>query len=99
MQLTENQAEAIRQAVVETFGADAQVWLFGSRVDGSKRGGDIDLLIRPGSGAMDSLLLKKIRLLGQFECALGERKIDIVIEHHADTRPIVQAAHQNGIRL
>jgi len=35
----------IRTAVAETFGEDANIWLFGSRVDDNKRGGDIDLLI------------------------------------------------------
>ncbi len=99
MRLTENQVAAIRQAVADTFGAGAQVWLFGSRVDDNKRGGDIDLLVHPGPEVSSDLLLRKIRLLGQLECALGERKIDIVIEHNADPRPIVQVAHQTGIRL
>ena len=99
MRLTENQVTTIRQAVADTFGAGAKVWLFGSRVDDSKRGGDIDLLVHPGPEVSSNLLLRKIRLLGQLERALGERKIDIVIEHNADSRPIVQVAHQTGIRL
>jgi len=99
MRLTESQIESIRQAVIETFGPGSQVWLFGSRVDDSKRGGDIDLLVRPGPEEMNNLLHKKIRLLGQLERALGERKIDIVIEHHDDFRPIIQIAHQTGIGL
>lgn len=99
MQLSENQVEAIRRTVAETFGTDAQVWLFGSRVDDSKCGGDIDLLIRPDPAISDNLLLRKIRLLVQLELALGELKVDIVIEQSNDTRPIVQVAHQTGIRL
>ncbi len=39
------QQSTIRTAVAETFGEDANIWLFGSRVDDNKRGGDIDLLI------------------------------------------------------
>lgn len=99
MRLSENQVEAIRRTVAETFGTDAQVWLFGSRVDDSKRGGDIDLLIRLAPAISDNLLLRKIRLLVQLELALGECKVDIVIEQNGDTRPIVQVAHQTGIRL
>jgi len=99
MRLTENQIGSIRQAVIETFGAGTQVWLFGSRVDNSKRGGDIDLLVCPDPEDMDDLLRKKIRLLGQLERALGERKIDIVVERSTDSRPIIQVAHQTGIRL
>ena len=48
MRLTDVQIAAIREATAEVFGPEAQVWLFGSRVEDSKRGGDIDLLIRPG---------------------------------------------------
>lgn len=99
MRLTENQIESIRQVVIETFGAGTQVWLFGSRVDDSRRGGDIDLLVHPGPEEMNNLLHKKIRLLGQLERALGERKINIVIEHYDDSRPIIRIAHQAGIRL
>jgi uncharacterized protein len=99
MRLTENQIESIRHAVKENFGSGTQVWLFGSCVDDSKRGGDIDLLVCPNPENMDDLLRKKIRLLGQFERALGERKIDIVVERSTDSRPIIQVAHQTGISL
>lgn len=99
MRLTQHQIHAIREAVAEVFGSQAQVWLFGSRVDDNKRGGDIDLLIRPAPGAADELLRRKIRLLGLLERALGERKIDIVIEQPADTRPIVRVARETGVRL
>ena len=42
---TLDQQTAIRTTVAETFGEEANIWLFGSRVDDNKRGGDIDLLI------------------------------------------------------
>ena len=99
MRLTPNQIAAIHEAVAEVFGGGAQVWLFGSRVDDNKRGGDIDLLIRPQPGDNDQLLQRKIRLLGRLEQALGERKIDIVIEQPADARPIVRVARETGVRL
>ena len=43
MRLTDQQHAIIRTTVTETFGSEADVWLFGSRVDDAKRGGDIDL--------------------------------------------------------
>jgi hypothetical protein len=46
MRLTELQIAAIRETAAEIFGNDAGVWLFGSRTDDQKRGGDIDLLIQ-----------------------------------------------------
>ena len=45
MRLTPEQVTIIKKAGAETFGDSARVWLFGSRVDDHKRGGDIDLLI------------------------------------------------------
>ncbi|SDY63996.1 nucleotidyltransferase domain-containing protein [Nitrosomonas sp. Nm58] len=65
MRLTQNQVMTIRQAVAGIFGAGAQAWLFGSRVNNSKRGGDIDLLIHPDSKRVNNLLLRKTPLLGQ----------------------------------
>lgn len=106
MRLTAQQSEIIRQATATAFGADARVWLFGSRVDDHKRGGDIDLLVQPsesgGNSAEDpatATLTRKLRLLGLLERQLGERKIDVIIEAPDDTRPIVQIAHTTGIQL
>ncbi|MFO7641900.1 MAG: nucleotidyltransferase domain-containing protein [Candidatus Competibacteraceae bacterium] len=102
MRLTPEQAQAIRDSVTEVFGAAAQVWLFGSRVDDRRRGGDIDLLVRPPADRAadpETAWRDKLRLLGQLERRLGERKIDVVLEAPDDPRPIVRIAHQTGIPL
>jgi len=97
MRLTREQAEAIRQAADQAFGVGTDVWLFGSRVDDNKRGGDIDLLLRPQQH--DHALTRKLKLLRLLEQQLGERKIDILIETPDDPRPIVRIAHETGVRL
>lgn len=99
MRLTADQVQAIRQAAAHTFGDGAAVWLFGSRVDDSKKGGDIDLLVRPRASAADEPFAKKIRMLTLLERTLGERKIDLVIEQPDDGRAIVSVAHATGIQL
>ena len=98
MRLTPQQTEAIRSAVDDIYGEESQLWLFGSRVYDNRRGGDIDLLVRPDSCG-GYALMDKIRLLGKLERGLGERKIDIVIEAPNDQRSIVQIAHKTGIPL
>ena len=99
MRLSPEQVAIIRNAAAEVFGSDARVWLFGSRVDDSKRGGDIDLLIEaPQLPAVESFL-RKVRFLGKLEDGLGERKIDVVIQHPGDTRAIVRIAQATGVRL
>lgn len=100
MRLLPDQVEAVRSAACENFGDDVRVWLFGSRVDDGKRGGDIDLLICPGSPLPPrEALMKKIRFQGKLERVLGERRVDVVVEGPEDDRPIVRIARQTGIEL
>lgn len=99
MRLTPPQIATIRQSVAEGFGEEAEVWLFGSRIDDSKRGGDIDLLIVPQQLRAEDRLQRRIRLLTQLERRLGERKLDVVVEKPDDDRLIVRIAHASGIRL
>lgn len=44
MRLQSHETEVIKRTVRD-FDKNAQIYLFGSRVDDSKKGGDIDLLI------------------------------------------------------
>ena len=45
MRLSAAQTEVIVHCVRQQFGPDARVMLFGSRLDDTARGGDVDLLI------------------------------------------------------
>ena len=99
MRLTADQQAAIRSAATEVFGTGVMVWLFGSRVDDGKKGGDIDLLIRPGPAAADQPFTRKIRMLTLLERLLGERKIDLVVEAPDDARQIVAIAHATGVQI
>ena len=114
MRLTPAQIDTICQAATSAFGQGTSVWLFGSRVDDTKKGGDIDLLVCPSMRTSEkginsanladtaepaSSFMQKIKMLNLLEQQLGERKIDIVVEHPQDLRPIVEVAHTTGIRL
>ena len=56
MRLTEAHRTAIRTIAAETFGAGTSVWLLGSRVDDTKRGGDIDLLIEAKQNDVEEIV-------------------------------------------
>jgi len=79
MRLSEFEREAIK-AVVTVLDPDAKVYLYGSRVDDSLRGGDIDLLV-----ISDTLgFSDKITLLAEIKSRLGEQKIDLSIKKRAE---------------
>lgn len=99
MRLTPQQAAIIREAAAEVFGSEVRVWLFGSRVDDTRRGGDIDLLLQTATLPPEDAFLRKVRFIGKLHDALGEQKIDVVIEQPGDTRGIVRIAHQTGVTL
>jgi len=46
MRLTEYEAASIKKAFAQSF-EEGKIYLFGSRVDDAKRGGDIDLYLCP----------------------------------------------------
>ena len=105
MRLSSDQIQAILQAATAVFGQGTSVWLFGSRVDDAKKGGDIDLLVCPQTQiASDAVVgqqtfMQKIKMLTLLERHLGERKVDLVVEQPQDMRPIVEVAHKTGIKL
>ncbi|MGZ5008008.1 MAG: hypothetical protein ACXWFI_09915 [Methylobacter sp.] len=90
------EVNAIQRNAQDIFGRDVKVYLFGSRTDNNKKGGDIDLYLVPGN--MDDLYEKKIKFLSALNRALGEQKIDIVIAQD-QTRPIEKQAIARGIEL
>lgn len=99
MRLTPQQVERIRAIVAEQAGPDAVVWLFGSRVDDTARGGDVDLFVevpRP----VDEPALLSARIAGRVSRALDERKVDVVLAApNLMTLPIHDIARREGVRL
>ena len=96
MRLTESERSIIKRLTVEIFGESSRVFLFGSRVDDDKKGGDIDLFIE--AKTIYDLFDQKIKLLTQLQAAIGDQKIDIIIATDS-TRPIEQEARRTGILL
>ena len=101
MRLTLDQQSVIRSAVVESFGDAAKIWLFGSRVDDNKRGGDIDLLIETKLTDVTTIVRAELAFLTKLKMKLGEQKIDVLVDYPTRhyTPPIFSIAKQTGIRL
>lgn len=93
MRLAKFEIDAIKQSVL---GLDpkAKIFLFGSRADDAKKGGDIDLLILSSRLSPADKFKIKVSLFKRLE----EQKIDITIA--ADTqRPFVRLALRHGVPL
>jgi predicted nucleotidyltransferase len=101
MRLTPGQVEIIKRVVAETLGDRVGVYLFGSRTDDTRRGGDIDLLIEPAAPMdPDARLDAKLRILARLHRLLGERKIDLVFHQPEGQQTAFQRlARRQGIRL
>jgi predicted nucleotidyltransferase len=101
MRLTEQQQTIIRRTVADIFGVDARVWLFGSRVDDRKRGGDIDLLIQTNQMDATAITRAEIAFQTKLQAQLGAQQIDILLDYPARKNypPIFQVAKQTGILL
>lgn len=56
-----------------------KVYLFGSRTDDTKRGGDINLLVRTPEQSFG--ILARIRMIARLKKILGDPKIDIISDH------------------
>ncbi len=99
MRLNEAQRTIIHAKVKQVLGENIRIWLFGSRVDDTKRGGDIDLYLE-----CDKVLPNRAealcRLEGALVMGLGDRKFDILLKDEATpNRPIFDVAKAKGVLL
>ena len=99
MRLPSIEINAIKSETVQQFGADARVFLFGSRVDDSQRGGDIDLLVNLPQPQANKVRLA-LRMNARLQMRLGVQKIDIVLlDPQTAQLSIHHAALRTGIEL
>ncbi len=102
MRLQPKEVNAIAQAAQDAFTLGTAVFLFGSRVDDSKRGGDIDLLIEiPKAMPPAELVRRRTRFVSRIYRLLDEQRIDVVIatQDQQDSREVVAAAKREGIQV
>ena len=105
MRLSAVERSAIESASREALPIGARVLLFGSRVDDTRRGGDIDLLVElPECLSADDVVQRRARFITRLYRLLEERRIDVVMTHPdargtRDERPVVEAARQYGVEL
>ena len=97
MRLANENILIIKNCVQNIFGEIARVYLFGSRVDDAKKGGDIDLYLEIDD--KQSVFEKKIELLSALRKSLGDQKIDLIINDFSKEKDIYKIAKSTGILL
>lgn len=91
---------AIRKIFTKHFSNSDHVWLFGSRANLQKRGGDIDLYIE-STCSLDEVYRKRSDFIFDLCSEIGDQKIDVVVQILADNRklPIYEVARNEGVKL
>jgi len=94
LRLTKNEINVLKTKL-KSLSISATLYLFGSRVDDEKKGGDIDLLI------VDKNLHKKdLRVLRvEFFKYFGEQKLDIVLDDGTFKNPFTRLIMKKAVLL
>ncbi len=74
------------------YGSDVKVWLFGSRVDDTKRGGDVDIFVESASADVMKQMRCKVELTEHFDL-----KVDVIVGK--GDKPIHTIAKTTGVRI
>jgi predicted nucleotidyltransferase len=103
MRLTPQERSAIAEAARDTLVPGSRVSLFGSRVDDSARGGDIDLLVdSPQALTAAEWVARRQAFVVRLYRLIGERRIDVLIAGAPGIEPpaeVLASARQRAVAL
>jgi len=96
MRLTTNQIDFIRQLTTELAGSHAQIRVFGSRLDDTAKGGDLDLLLELPEPVENPAMLAA-RISTKVSRKMHGRRVDVLISAPNLKRlPIHEIGHREG---
>ncbi|MFA6408902.1 MAG: nucleotidyltransferase domain-containing protein [Gammaproteobacteria bacterium] len=95
MRIEPEQLQFIKKSV-KKFLPNAKVYLFGSRIDDKKRGGDIDILVL---GSKTLTLQEKTEIRVEFWKNFGEQKLDIVDFTFDDPSPFKELVLMEAVEI
>jgi len=94
MRLTPEQTRAILGSVRRHLGESSRIWLFGSRLDDSRKGGDLDLYVETSPHPLRDELRCKIELE-----ELLDVPVDLIVRREGDDSPIARIGKNGGVAL
>ncbi len=103
MRITADQLKIVKDLTRSYSGEDARLWLYGSRVDDEKKGGDYDFLIETSLTNPDEIISRKIDMITQLLSSepFEDEKIDIIVKRQQSSfdMPIYHIAKQEGMQI
>jgi len=94
MRLSEEEKKVLKDAIL-AIDNSARIFLFGSRTDDRRQGGDIDILVISKKITLRDRLKIKRSFFDQF----GEQKLDLIIEKGNTSSPFVRHIIKGAIPL
>jgi len=95
MRISPEEANFLKKEISDLL-PDALIYLFGSRVDDGKKGGDIDIMVLSGRRLNWK---EKSRLRWRYYGKYGEQKMDIVTFSFVDENPFKRLIMETGRQL
>jgi predicted nucleotidyltransferase len=78
VRLSDYEVDAIKEVAKKYFGENCRIFIFGSRANLEKRGGDIDIFIKTELGIKE-IVRNRTKFLSELEVKIGEQKGDVVV--------------------
>ncbi len=94
MRLTHEQAHNITQSIRRHLGQNAHIRVFGSRLDDSRKGGDLDLYVEASQHPLLSEVRCKIELMEMLDMP-----VDMIVRGFGENTYIGSIAKHEGWRL
>ncbi len=100
MRITDANLAIIRDVFTKHFGLEDHLWVFGSRVDDARRGGDLDFYVETHQDSSRALK-SKLAFVNDLWRFLGDQKIDVVLNVLSipTSLLIYTIAKQTGIQI
>ena len=81
--------------VIKSFDKNAKIYIYGSRTDLKKRGGDIDILVISKNIPLERQLKLKAKLI-KF---LGDRKIDLLVVKNKNETIFTELIYSQAVEI
>lgn len=98
MRISPETLRLIKELAIKYFGEDCEVKIFGSRIDDTKRGGDIDIYVETSKDVEPDI---QAMFLAELKIKAGDQKIDLLVQRRDRPKkdPVFEYAKNTGVKI